>query len=178
MSDAVQIRRYSGALRTKHSCSPPSLIQPPPARRPNPKISNRESLRLEISVTQTKQTTAHLSNREKEACFSDRVRADDSARQNIDRPARHPKPEISNRESLRLEIDVTQTKQTTAYLSNREKEACFSNHHQAPVLKPAECVLRRQETPGDLKIPSETLSATNPQEKTIKTAFSSPPKVL
>jgi hypothetical protein len=56
-----------------------------PARRPNLKISNRESLRLEIDVTQTKQTTQPHSNREVEALFSSRVRADDSARSYIAR---------------------------------------------------------------------------------------------
>src|SRR5271156_5226536 len=40
-------------------------------------------------------------------------------------PPRFPTPGISNRESLRLEIDVTQTKQTPEPHSNRELEALF-----------------------------------------------------
>src|SRR5271155_2532422 len=42
MSDALQIRRCSGALQAKHSYPLPSFLQPSPARRLNPKISNRE----------------------------------------------------------------------------------------------------------------------------------------
>jgi hypothetical protein len=67
MNGAAQIRRCSGAL-----CAIQLLL---PA--PNPKISNRESLRLELDVTQTKQTTQPHSNRELEALFSNRVRAVD-----------------------------------------------------------------------------------------------------
>src|SRR5271156_1383665 len=63
MNDAAQIRRCNAALRANHS-----LFRPPPdARRPNLKISNREPLRLETAVTQTKQTIPISSNREKEA---------------------------------------------------------------------------------------------------------------
>src|ERR1700690_1728158 len=55
-----------------------------------------------------------------------RVRADDSARRNTD-SNRECRPSLknSNRESLRLETDVTQTKQTPEPHSNRELEACF-----------------------------------------------------
>jgi hypothetical protein len=180
MKDAAQIRRSNGATRANHS-----LFRPPPeAPRPNPKISNRESLRLETVVTQTKERIGTRSNREKEACFritpsrparlpnlkisnresarrvraddparrndevtpvtqtkerigatsnrennarfSNRVRADDSARRNIGHRTRLPNPKISNPESIRLEIHLTHRKQTIAYRSNREKEACFS----------------------------------------------------
>jgi hypothetical protein len=65
MNDAAPIRRCSGALRAGH------LLLPPP----DPTISNREALRLEINVTHTKQTTRPHSNREGEALFSNRVRA-------------------------------------------------------------------------------------------------------
>jgi hypothetical protein len=68
------VRRYFGG-------SPP-VFRPsfPPAayastRRQNPKISNREPLRLETHVTHTKQIPGHHSNRENNACFSIRVRA-------------------------------------------------------------------------------------------------------
>jgi hypothetical protein len=101
--------------------------------------ANRERLRLEINVTQTKQTTQPHSNREAEALFSNRVRADHSSRRNIDRPVRRSNLKISNREPLRRVraddsarrnddvIDVTQTKQTTQPHPNREAEALFSN---------------------------------------------------
>jgi hypothetical protein len=65
MNDAAQICRCNSA-----PCANPVLPQTP-----NLKISNRESLRLEINVTQTKQTTQPRSNREVEALFSNRVRA-------------------------------------------------------------------------------------------------------
>src|SRR5580704_18264134 len=65
MNDADQIRRCNGAL-----CANLSLLQIQ-----NPEFSNREALRLEINVTQTKQTTQPHSNREAEALFSSRVRA-------------------------------------------------------------------------------------------------------
>ena len=118
----------------------PSSLPPPPAPLPRTKISNREPLRLEIHATQTKQTTDHHSNRENNALFSDRVRAVNrlcdcgavnSARRNIDRPARRFKLIISNREPLRLEIHATHTKQTTDHSSNRENIECFSSHHQS-----------------------------------------------
>jgi hypothetical protein len=46
-------------------------------------------------------------------------------------PAHHPAPKNSNREPLRLEINVTHTKQTIAHHSNREAEALFSKRVQA-----------------------------------------------
>ena len=70
MNDADQIRRCNGAL-----CANLSLLQIQ-----NPEFSNREALRLEINVTQTKQTTQPHSNREAEALFSNRVRAVDRLR--------------------------------------------------------------------------------------------------
>jgi hypothetical protein len=102
--------------------------------------ANRESLRLEIDLTQTKQTTEAHSNRELEALFSRPRRGGSlfsdppafrprfsgqvpSAKPQIRPPLRH---ENSNRESIRLEIVVTQTKQTTELHSNRELEGLFS----------------------------------------------------
>jgi hypothetical protein len=116
MSDAVQIRRRSGALRIEHSCSLPSLLQPPPAPRATPKISSRE-----------KEATFFGPSRG--GCFSP-----PAVRPRLSRQVPPPKTQIqqlpslkiSNREPLRLEINVTQTKQTTRHRSNREKEACFS----------------------------------------------------
>ena len=69
MNDAVRIRHYSAALPAKHSRFGPSFLPSPPTRLANPRISNRERLRLETVVTPTKQTPALRSNREKEACF-------------------------------------------------------------------------------------------------------------
>jgi hypothetical protein len=134
MNEAAQIRRCSGAIRSNHLRFRPSLLQPPPARRPTPNISNREPLRLETRLTQRKQTIRERSNRENNTCFSSRVRAVnrlcdcraiDSARRYIARPARRPNLIISNREPLRLEIDVTHRKQTTDHHPNRENNACF-----------------------------------------------------
>jgi hypothetical protein len=125
MNDAAQIRRYSAAPRAVHSRFRPSLQPPPLTRLPNPRISNRERLRLETVVTPTKQTPALRSNRENKACFSNRVRADDSARRNIDQLTCRPNLKNSNREPLRLETNVTQTKQRIPISSNREKEASF-----------------------------------------------------
>jgi hypothetical protein len=85
MNDAAQIRRCSGAVRAKHPRFRPRFLPPTLTSHPNLKISNRESLRLEINVTQTKQTTQPHSNREVEALFSNRVRADNSARRYIAR---------------------------------------------------------------------------------------------
>jgi hypothetical protein len=102
--------------------------------------ANRESPRLETLVTQTKQRPALHSNRELEALFLGPSRGGSlfsdppafrprfsgqvpSAKPQIRPPLRH---ENSNRESIRLEIVVTQTKQTTELHSNRELEALFS----------------------------------------------------
>jgi hypothetical protein len=98
------------------------------------RISNREPLRLESHLTQTKQTPALRSNREKEACFSDRVWAVnrlcdcgeiESARRKDVQPTGRHDLKNSNREPLRLEIHLTQTKQTPTFRSNREIEAHF-----------------------------------------------------
>ena len=59
MKDAAQIRRCNGAL-----CANQLLFQIP-----NPKISNREPLRLEMHVTHTKQRADPRSNREKQTIF-------------------------------------------------------------------------------------------------------------
>src|SRR5271154_5093247 len=68
-----------------------------PTRRPNPKISNRESLRLEIHPTQRKK----------------RVRADNSARQNIDQPNKIN----SQEQSIPPENHTTNPKNATPYSS-------------------------------------------------------------
>jgi hypothetical protein len=129
-----------------------SFLSDPPAFRPrlphrvppqeieaqqmsNFRNSNRESLRLETVVTPTKQTTRHRSNRELEALFFGPTRggciSPPAFRPRL--PHRVPPPEIeaqqvsnfknSNRESLRLEIHLTQRKQTIGHRSNREEEA-------------------------------------------------------
>jgi hypothetical protein len=122
MNDAAQIRRCSGTLRAK-----PLLLQTPDL-----KISNREPLRLEINVTQTKQTTQPHSNREAEALFSNRVRAVNrlcdcsginSAQRTIGQPARRHSLKISNRELPGIRIDLTHTNQTLHRRSNRENHA-------------------------------------------------------
>jgi hypothetical protein len=123
----------SGASAGKDPLSPNTT--PLPNRN-----SNREALRLETLATRTKQSTAPHSNREKEACFFGPSRggcfSPPAVRPRLRRRAPPPKIQIpqvsslknSNREPLRLGIDVTQTKQTIQHHSNREKEACLSNH--------------------------------------------------
>jgi hypothetical protein len=176
------------------TCRGGSFLSDPPAFRPRlrrrvapPKIqiqrgsslknSNRESLRLEIHVTQTKQKLALCSNRELEAlffgpsrggCFSPpavRPRSTTSAPQ----PTRHVNRKNSNREPLRRvraddsarrndEVShLTQTKQTTGDRSNREVDAFFQTG-SARMLKPA---TSRQYAPSSTrKIP------TNPKNTT------------
>jgi|HubBroStandDraft_1064217.scaffolds.fasta_scaffold292673_2 hypothetical protein len=152
----------------------------PPVRQPNLINSNREPLRLEMNVTQTKQTTGDRSNREKEACFFGPSRggsflSDPPAfRPRLCRPAppsevqshRSPKHHNSNREALRLETHLTQTKQTTGDHSNREKDACFQTGSELSIvsaiaqklIKPA---TSRQYAPSNTrKIP------TNPKNTT------------
>jgi hypothetical protein len=114
MDGAAQFRRCGGAPRA-------SL---PLLHAPSPKISNRESVRLEIDLTHTKQTTDSHSNREDNACFSgriravnrlcdcraidsarrNRVRADDSARGYTDQPAKTNPPEPQIRTTRRGSI--------------------------------------------------------------------------
>jgi hypothetical protein len=99
-------------------------------------ISNREPLRLEIDVTPTKQRPDQRSNREKMPLFAALSTpldpTPDSNRKSL-RPARRVTTtkqteagEISNREALRLEIDVTSTKQRPDLRSNREKTPLFA----------------------------------------------------
>src|SRR5271155_3480723 len=180
MSDALQIRRCSGALQAKHSYPLPSFLQPSPARRLNPKISNREkeapffgpsrggcfsppavrsrlrrrvpppkiqiqqvsslkisnreSLRLENNTTQ------RHSNRELGAVFSAPVGEGVylppglglGVAWDLGGVRGASDIQISNRESLRLEIDVTQTKQTPEPHSNRELEALFQIPTNSP----------------------------------------------
>ena len=134
MSDAVQIRRRSGALRANHFRLQPSFLQPPHAHRQILKISNREPLRLEIRLTHTKQTLHHHSNRENNASLLNR-----------DQPSRRRNLIISNREPLRLEIPLTHRKQTIHDLSNRENKAWFSNdHHLANIHPPAPALRKRR----------------------------------
>jgi hypothetical protein len=106
MNDAAQIRRCSGARRTNDWFFRPS----PDGRRPNLKISNRESIRLETAVTVRKYGTEAESNRENNARFSNRVRADDSARRNNEaQPAiiKRPKRELHARKSARRSKTLT-----------------------------------------------------------------------
>jgi hypothetical protein len=114
MNDAAQIRRCNGGLRPKNS-----LLQTP-----NPKISNREALQLETHVTHTKQRAAHRSNRERNAFFSDRVRAD--------HPTHCRPPIISNRESLRF-----------PHRSNRKNNPLLSNHNRPTSIHPPEPTRRK-----------------------------------
>ena len=189
MSHALQIRRCNGTLRAKHSL--PSFLQPPPARRPIPIISNRESFRLEIDVTHTKQTIPPHSNRENKACFSRHHRS-----------TYCPSLRISNRESFRLETNVTQTKQTTGPSSNREKEAVFQiplttrkvpANPKIPTTAPA-FLLRLKTTPvhcfvaltANFNLTTSRLNGpssarkrhSNPQEKTAKTPTLTPPNLF
>ena len=84
-----------------------------------PPISNRESLRLKINVTRTKQSPDHRSIRELEAVFFAPCRSSNPA------PPDARGEQKANREPLRLEIDVTPTKQRLGLRSNRELEAFF-----------------------------------------------------
>jgi hypothetical protein len=98
---------------------PPRIPLPSPSNAPNVQISNRESLRLETAVTQTKQTVPLSSNREVEALFSTAKRLQitipaDRGRPNPPALYQQKGEQNSNRESLLL---IT---------SNREKGACFS----------------------------------------------------
>ena len=93
--------------------------------------SNREPLRLETLVTQTKQSIATDSNREKEACFSPPKSAQATSQRDrayLYSPGPHPVKgeQESNRECFRLEIVATRRKQRIPVDSNREKTACFS----------------------------------------------------
>ncbi len=156
MNDAAQIRRCSGALRVHHSGLQPPFLPPPPTRRPILKISNRESLRRVwavnrrcdcreidparrnddvINVTQTKQTPERFLRRGGPLAPPD---PRPSFRPSSLRtpPTRDPNLKNSNRESLRLEIDVTQTKQTTEAKSNRENSEVFQPRFQ-PAHRPS-----------------------------------------
>jgi hypothetical protein len=101
----------SAPISNRESIPPSPRVAPTKLTNPE-QISNREPLRLEIDVTPTKQTSGHLSNREKVALF-----------QNFHQPVPRLILKNSNREPLRLEIDVTPTKQTPGHLSNRENAA-------------------------------------------------------
>jgi hypothetical protein len=61
MNDAAQIRRCRGALRAERSRSQPPFLSPPPARRPNLKISNRESRHSNREKSHTFQNTINPS---------------------------------------------------------------------------------------------------------------------
>jgi hypothetical protein len=137
MNDAAQIRRCGGALHAKHPRSQPPSFSPPSARRPSLKISNREPLRLRIDVAQTKQTPELFLRRGGPLAPPD-LRPSFRPSSLRPPPTRDPNLKNSNREALRRVraddsarrnddvINVTQTKQTTDYHSNREKEALFS----------------------------------------------------
>jgi len=116
----------------------PTPLVTPTKQTKAPQISNRESLRLEIDVTPTKQRPDLDSNRELEACFYGPSRggcfSPPAVRPRLRRrvppaePQIHPAPnhQNSNRESLRLETHATTTKQRPDYCSNRELEALLS----------------------------------------------------
>jgi hypothetical protein len=151
MNNAAQIPRCSGSLHAKHFRLQPPFLSPAPARRPDPKISNRESSRLDIHLNHSNRgnnprfhiTAPSTCRGGPSVPFAD---APPGFRPSVrpfslaPPPARHPNLEISNRESLRRVraddsarrnddvINVTQTKQKTQPHSNREVEALFSNH--------------------------------------------------
>jgi hypothetical protein len=83
------------------------------------------------AVTQRKERTRTRSNREKEALFSSAkslqitIRTDRGLPNSSD-PCHQKGEQKSNREALRLETAVTQTKQTVHTSSNRENGALFS----------------------------------------------------
>src|ERR1700690_1118379 len=87
-----------------------------------------------------------------------------------DRPPRIPRPSLSNvsnvrnsnRESLRLETVVTQTKQRIGTSSNRETEACFSTSNARQVAIRAD---RSAQNPHHLRI--KTARKTNPRPPTF-----------
>jgi hypothetical protein len=123
----------------------PSSLQPPPTRRT---ISNRESFLLEINATQTKQTPAIDSNRENNTLLrrggpflsaSIMEEAPPALRPSVRASSLGPPPtrdrsqKNCNRESFLLEIDVTQTRQSPAVHSNREKDAHFSTAKRAEI---------------------------------------------
>ena len=124
----------------------PSSLPPPPARHPNRKNSNRESLRRVravnrlcdcreidsarrdnevINVTQTKQTRVWADDPARRYKTTHPNRELEALLQNPDYATRRLNLKNSNRESLRLETHLTQTKQTAEPHSNRELEALF-----------------------------------------------------
>jgi hypothetical protein len=78
----------------------PSSLPPPPTRLLSLSISNRESLRLEINVTQTKQTPEPHSNRELEALFQVPINWPSSSRQIAFLNPRKPPANSKNKKSL------------------------------------------------------------------------------
>jgi hypothetical protein len=118
----------------------PSPTMPSPIRKGEQK-ANREPLRLETIVTQTKQTLALRSNREKEALFYPHFCCQNAA------PPIQKGEQKANRESLRLETIATRTKQNPAPISNREKEALF----QPAILHPPGAVPHPPKTPDGLE---------------------------
>jgi|SRR5580658_2598142 hypothetical protein len=105
----------------------------------NVQDSNRECIRLKTAVTQTKERMRTTSNREKEAPFFGPSRggsflSDPPAfrprlygREPEAKVRSHPSPthQNPNRECIRLETAVTQTKQRIRITSNREKRSAF-----------------------------------------------------
>jgi hypothetical protein len=148
--------------------------------------SNRERIRLETAVTQTKQRIGTCSNREKEAlsfgpsrggCFGPpAVRPRFSHRQppaktHIHRAATDRN---SNREGIRLETAATQTKQRIGTCSIREKEACFFDVELASRPKAFPSGLRQHPQPrreGGAPPPLRTATSTAGQK-----SKSPPPK--
>jgi hypothetical protein len=103
--------------------------------------ANRERLRLEINVTQTKQKPGLTSNREKEPVFYPHFSSLNTA------PPSQKGEQKANREPQRLETLVTHRKQNTGPTSNREKEALF----QPAILKPLKRHFQRHKTPSELE---------------------------
>ena len=136
------------------AAAPPGFRPSAPHRRPTPKISNREPIRLEIDVTPTKQTPGHHSNREKNACFQFAINAPASNRPSLRAPkntTRHPAimfrvASISTLYFLKLTGNSTYTHvsgraRSTAQPSSTATPGCFKlSDSRRKVTEPAaEC---------------------------------------
>ena len=116
MNDAAQIRRCSRALCASH------LLLPPP----DPEISNRGSRPSNRENGVRSQTTASSTCRGGPSVpFTDGPPGFRPFFSLPNPPVCLRSLKNSNREALRLETNVTPTKQTAAIASNREKEALF-----------------------------------------------------
>ncbi len=93
----------------------------PPASTPNPPESNRESIRLETRVTQTKQTSATVLIGKIKRFY------DPSPQSPLDPQERPVKFLIGNQRVRALMIQPGEI--MTTYHSNRENEACFQRRN-------------------------------------------------